>query len=202
MIEEESKSDKDKNEKDQSSEESEVEHEGTNDKKKQKGKKKDKKEKPPAPIIKEVDPLLVVRSLPIIPPPEKVNCEDDKPHVLPRKLWLKIYQNLSQKELCICMCMCKMWNRWALDGRFLNRIDLSIRRITQYMLEGIVCRQPLALDLYHTNITFRQLEWLLQHLPRSLKLSLNGNTSAALTSLLFASCPPLRSLDISWCEGV
>ena len=197
-----SESGEDEKEEDQSSEESEVEQEGTNDKKEQKGKKKDKKEKPPAPIIKEVDPLLVVRPLPIIPPPEEVSCEDDKPHVLPRKLWLKIYHNLSQKELCICMCVCKTWNRWALDSRFWNRIDVSNRRITQSMLEGIVRRQPLALNLDHTNITFRQLEWLLQRLPRLLKLSLDGNTSAAVTSLLFASCPPLRSLDISWCEGV
>ena len=54
----------------------------------------------------------------------------------------------------------------CLDKRLWSRIDLSIKRtITPQALTGIIKRQPLILDLSWTNISKKQLGWLISRLP-------------------------------------
>lgn len=56
--------------------------------------------------------------------------------------------------------------RRCLDKRLWARIDLSIKRtVTPQALTGIIKRQPVTLDLSWTNISKKQLNWLVGRLP-------------------------------------
>lgn len=51
------------------------------------------------------------------------------------------------------------------DKRLWTQIDLSRQRsITPPMLSGIIRRQPVSLNLGHTNISKKQLMWLINRL--------------------------------------
>lgn len=59
-----------------------------------------------------------------------------------------------------------MFVRRCLDKRLWARIDLSIKRtVTPQALTGIIKRQPVTLDLSWTNISKKQLNWLVGRLP-------------------------------------
>lgn len=52
------------------------------------------------------------------------------------------------------------------DKRLWKRIDLSrCKSITPLMLSGIIRRQPVVLDLSWTNISKKQLSWIINRLP-------------------------------------
>lgn len=52
------------------------------------------------------------------------------------------------------------------DKRLWTQIDLSRQRsITPPMLSGIIRRQPVSLNLGYTNISKKQLMWLINRLP-------------------------------------
>lgn len=52
------------------------------------------------------------------------------------------------------------------DKRLWKRISLNrCKSITPLMLSGIIRRQPVALDLSWTNISKKQLSWLINRLP-------------------------------------
>lgn len=52
------------------------------------------------------------------------------------------------------------------DKRLWTRIDLNhCKSITPLMLSGIIRRQPVSLDLSWTNISKKQLSWLINRLP-------------------------------------
>lgn len=52
------------------------------------------------------------------------------------------------------------------DKRLWARIDLNhCTSITPLMLSGIIRRQPVSLDLSWTNISKKQLSWLINRLP-------------------------------------
>ncbi|XP_017162516.1 lysine-specific demethylase 2A, partial [Poecilia reticulata] len=84
-----------------------------------------------------------------------------------------------------------MYENWSwdmcLDKRLWARIDLSIKRtVTPQALTGIIKRQPVTLDLSWTNISKKQLNWLIGRLP----------------ALCSTGCPLLRSLDLRNAYGV
>lgn len=55
------------------------------------------------------------------------------------------------------------------DKRLWTRIDLNhCKSITPLMLSGIIRRQPVSLDLSWTNISKKQLSWLINRLPGEL----------------------------------
>lgn len=57
------------------------------------------------------------------------------------------------------------------DKRLWTRIDLNhCKSITPLMLSGIIRRQPVSLDLSWTNISKKQLSWLINRLPGKLLL--------------------------------
>ncbi|TDH13388.1 hypothetical protein EPR50_G00057020 [Perca flavescens] len=89
------------------------------------------------------------------------------------------------------------------DKRLWTKIDLNrCTSITPLMLSGIIRRQPLALDLSWTNISKKQLSWLINRLPGLRVLRLSGCSWAAVSALCTSSCPLLRSLDVQWVEGL
>lgn len=52
------------------------------------------------------------------------------------------------------------------DKRLWTKIDLNhCKSITPLMLSGIIRRQPVTLDLSWTNISKKQLSWLINRLP-------------------------------------
>jgi len=72
------------------------------------------------------------------------------------------------------------------------------------LLSGIVRRQPKCLDLSMTNISNRQLSWLLARLPHLKELNLSSNSWAAVSALCSSAvCPPgLVKLNLSWVTGL
>ena len=151
----------------------------------------------------EVAATYVVRPRPSSPPPETFELETGSPHVMKRVTWLKVFGYLTQHELCTCMAVSRTWNRWCMDKRFWTHLKLSIGKpITASALSGVVRRQPLTLDLSHTNITQQQLAWFLSRLPRLRDLILCATTFATVSAFTRVTCPPLQVLDLSWSEKI
>ncbi|KAL4609612.1 lysine-specific demethylase 2B-like isoform X2 [Arapaima gigas] len=145
----------------------------------------------------------VIRPPPISPPPDRLLLEDGQAHVMRREVWMAVFRHLSHKELCVCMRVCKTWNRWCCDKRLWTRIDLNrCKSITPLMLSGIIRRQPVSLDLSWTNISKKQLSWLINRLPGLRVLHLSGCSWVAVSALCTSSCPLLRTLDVQWVEGL
>lgn len=162
---------------------------------------------PPPPV--EVKPKYVIRPGPLKAAPESLPLADGGEcgegggeHVLKSSDWLRIFSYLSHQELCMCMRVCRTWNRWCLNQNLWAVIDLSHKKITTAALEGIVRRQPTTLNLSWTNITCKQLQWLLTRMPRLNELYLSGTTEATVSSLELVNCPGIRVLSLSWSTGV
>ncbi|KAJ8346660.1 hypothetical protein SKAU_G00280610 [Synaphobranchus kaupii] len=145
----------------------------------------------------------VIRPPPISPPPDQLPLEQGDAHPMRREGWMAVFCHLTHAELCICMCVCKTWNRWCCDKRLWSSIDLNrCKSITPLMLSGIIRRQPASLDLSWTNISKKQLSWLINRLPGLRMLHLAGCSWVAVSALCTSSCPLLRTLDLQWVEGL
>ncbi|KAI4897901.1 hypothetical protein NFI96_023114 [Prochilodus magdalenae] len=145
----------------------------------------------------------VIRPPPISPPPDCLPLIDGQSHLIGREEWIGVFSHLQHSELCLCMRVCKTWNRWCCDKRLWSRINLNrCKSITPLMLSGIIRRQPVSLDLSWTNISKKQLSWLINRIPGLRKLQLAGCSWAAVSALCSSSCPPLRMLDLQWVEGL
>uniref|UniRef100_A0A8C2ZHA6 [histone H3]-dimethyl-L-lysine(36) demethylase n=1 Tax=Cyclopterus lumpus TaxID=8103 RepID=A0A8C2ZHA6_CYCLU len=120
-----------------------------------------------------------------------------------REVWVSVFRYLSRADLCVCMAVCKNWYKWCLDKRLWARIDLSIKRtITPQALTGITKRQPITLDLSWTNISKKQLNWLVGRLPGLKDLMVAGCSWLTISALCSSGCPLLRSLDLRYADGV
>ncbi|CAM2114983.1 F-box/LRR-repeat protein 19 isoform X1 [Caretta caretta] len=145
----------------------------------------------------------VVRPPPDSPEPDSLPLDSGSDHVMQRDVWLAVFQHLSYRELCVCMRVCRTWSRWCCDKRLWTRIDLSRRKsITPSMLSGIIRRQPGSLDLSWTNISKKQLMWLINRLQGLRELVLTGCSWCSVSALSTASFPSLRLLDLRWIEDV
>uniref|UniRef100_A0AAQ5ZBZ6 Lysine-specific demethylase 2B n=1 Tax=Amphiprion ocellaris TaxID=80972 RepID=A0AAQ5ZBZ6_AMPOC len=119
------------------------------------------------------------------------------------KTWMTVFSHLTHRDLCVCMRVCRTWNRWCCDKRLWKHINLNrCKSITPLMLSGIIRRQPVALDLSWTNISKKQLSWLINRLPGLRVLLLSGCSWVAVSALCTSSCPLLRTLDVQWVEGL
>uniref|UniRef100_A0A8C0QP05 F-box domain-containing protein n=1 Tax=Chelonoidis abingdonii TaxID=106734 RepID=A0A8C0QP05_CHEAB len=145
----------------------------------------------------------VVRPPPDSPEPDSLPLDSGSDHVMQRDVWLAVFQHLSYRELCVCMRVCRTWSRWCCDKRLWTHIDLSRRKsITPSMLSGIIRRQPASLDLSWTNISKKQLMWLINRLQGLRELVLTGCSWCSVSALSTASFPSLRLLDLRWIEDV
>uniref|UniRef100_A0AAX7UIE8 Lysine-specific demethylase 2B n=1 Tax=Astatotilapia calliptera TaxID=8154 RepID=A0AAX7UIE8_ASTCA len=145
----------------------------------------------------------VIRPPPISPPPDRLPLNDGEAHVMQRETWMMVFGHLSHRDLCVCMRVCRTWNRWCCDKRLWKHINLNrCKSITPLMLSGIIRRQPVALDLSWTNISKKQLSWLINRLPGLRVLLLSGCSWVAVSALCTSSCPLLRTLDVQWVEGL
>ncbi|MBN3309582.1 FXL19 protein, partial [Amia calva] len=91
------------------------------------------------------------------------------------------------------------------DKRLWTQIDLSRRRsITPPMLSGIIRRQPVSLDLGYTNISKKQLMWLINRLQGTGNIITTSLSCpwASVSALCSALCPCLRLLDLRWVEDL
>lgn len=64
---------------------------------------------PPRPLQME---RHLVRPPPACPEPHCLPLDSGASHVLPRDVWLRVFQHLSQRQLCVCMRVCRTWSRW------------------------------------------------------------------------------------------
>lgn len=64
---------------------------------------------PPRPVQME---RHLVRPPPACPEPHCLLLDGGASHVLPREVWLRVFQHLSQRQLCVCMRVCRTWSRW------------------------------------------------------------------------------------------
>ncbi|KAM4635163.1 lysine (K)-specific demethylase 2Bb isoform 2-T2 [Polymixia lowei] len=145
----------------------------------------------------------VIRPPPISPPPDRLPLDNGETHIMRREVWMAVFSHLTHRDLCVCMRVCRTWNRWCCDKRLWKHIDLNrCKSITPLMLSGIIRRQPVALDLSWTNISKKQLSWLINRLPGLRVLLLSGCSWVAVSALCTSSCPLLRTLDVQWVEGL
>uniref|UniRef100_A0A8C2ZZT8 Lysine demethylase 2B n=1 Tax=Cyclopterus lumpus TaxID=8103 RepID=A0A8C2ZZT8_CYCLU len=145
----------------------------------------------------------VIRPPPISPPPDRLPLTDGEAHVMRREMWMTVFGHLTHRDLCVCMRVCRTWNRWCCDKRLWKHVNLNrCKSITPLMLSGIIRRQPVALDLSWTNISKKQLSWLINRLPGLRVLLLSGCSWVAVSALCTSSCPILRTLDVQWVEGL
>ncbi|XP_062409812.1 lysine (K)-specific demethylase 2Bb isoform X1 [Sardina pilchardus] len=158
---------------------------------------------PPSPAATSPQERHVIRPPPISPPPDSLLLANGRQHAMRREVWMAVFTHLSHHDLCVCMRACKTWNRWCCDKRLWARMDLSrCKSITPLMLSGIIRRQPASLDLSWTNVSRKQLSWLINRLPGLRTLQLAGCSWAAVSALCTASCPLLHSLHLQWVEGL
>jgi hypothetical protein len=54
----------------------------------------------------------VVRPPPRSPEPDTLPLAAGSDHPLPRAAWLRVFQHLGPRELCVCMRVCRTWSRW------------------------------------------------------------------------------------------
>ncbi|XP_042314779.1 lysine-specific demethylase 2A [Sceloporus undulatus] len=128
---------------------------------------------------------------------------DGEEILMQKEVWMSVFRYLTRKELCECMRVCKTWYKWCGDRRLWTKIDLSrYKSITPLALGGIIRRQPVSLDLSWTNISRKQLTWLINRLPGLKDLILAGCSWSAVSALGTSTCPLLRTLDLRWAVGI
>uniref|UniRef100_A0A3Q3ILX5 CXXC-type domain-containing protein n=1 Tax=Monopterus albus TaxID=43700 RepID=A0A3Q3ILX5_MONAL len=155
---------------------------------------------PPRPIQME---RHLVRPPPTCPEPSCLPLDCGSSHIMTRDVWLRVFTYLSHRELCVCMRVCRTWSRWCCDKRLWTQIDLSRQRsITPPMLSGIIRRQPVSLNLGYTNISKKQLMWLINRLQGLLELNVSGCPWPVVSALCQAICPCLKLLDVSRVEDL
>uniref|UniRef100_A0A3B5AVU7 F-box/LRR-repeat protein 19-like n=1 Tax=Stegastes partitus TaxID=144197 RepID=A0A3B5AVU7_9TELE len=155
---------------------------------------------PPRPVQME---RHLVRPPPACPEPSCLPLDCGSAHIMTRDVWLRVFTYLSHRELCVCMRVCRTWSRWCCDKRLWTQIDLSRQRsITPPMLSGIIRRQPVSLNLGYTNISKKQLMWLINRLQGLLELNVSGCAWPAVSALCQAVCPCLKLLDLSRVEDL
>ena len=87
-----------------------------------------------------------------------------------------------------------------MEPKLWRSLDVNQKKITSNVLIGIVRRQPRRLDLSWTNISRRQLFWLICRLPQLEWLSLAGCPASVVSALGTSNCPQLAFLDLSWSD--
>lgn len=155
---------------------------------------------PPRPMQME---RHLVRPPPACPEPSCLPLDSGSAHIMTRDVWLRVFTFLSHRELCLCMRVCRTWSRWCCDKRLWTQIDLSRQRsITPPMLSGVIRRLPVSLNLGYTNISKKQLMWLINRLPGLLELDVSGCPWSCVSALCQTVCPYLRLLDLSRVEDL
>ncbi|KAG7234933.1 hypothetical protein INR49_003574, partial [Caranx melampygus] len=160
---------------------------------------------PPRPIQME---RHLVRPPPTCPEPSCLPLDCGASHIMTRDTWLRVFTYLSHRELCVCMRVCRTWSRWCCDKRLWTQIDLSRQRsITPPMLSGIIRRQPVSLNLGYTNISKKQLMWLINRLQGDRgHVATGGRFTGSVrswdspVSLTCFTCPGLLELNVSGCS--
>lgn len=119
-----------------------------------------------------------------------------------REVILPVFRYLPRSDLMNCMLICRKWNTWSMDPILWKYLDCTHKKITHLTLMGIVRRQPLHLNLSWTNISKRQLAWLIARIPQLQTLNLTGSSAATVSALCSSYCPLLRKLDLSWVDSL
>ena len=120
---------------------------------------------------------------------------------LERDVIFPILRYMRRKDLLSCSEVCKAWNAWTTDHSFWDSLDASGQTITPAVLTSIVKRQPNHLDLSWTNVSWKQLTWLLPRIPQIKTLKLAGCSASAVTAICTSNCPLMKSLDLSWIDA-
>lgn len=165
-----------------------------------------------------VRPVWVVRPNPPPPDEEEEEEEDDEesgsdgesrpvtreplPPAMNRAVMLPVFHHLPVRDLKVVMQVCRTWAQWAVNPSLWKTISLAHKRIGVCHLEGIVRRQPCALDLSWARVTAEQLSWLLARLPQLKELHLEGQGWEVVSCLVSPYCPALSKLNLSYCEGL
>ena len=141
---------------------------------------------------------------PVIFPGKESNAEPPTNPLLAAKfeqVWLSIFQYLTHYELSLCMLVCKDFLKICGSSKLWKNINLSGKRMKPVTLQSVVRKCPKSLNLSQTNISFRQLLWLLERSPNLRSISLQGCSWSAAAALSSAACPSLKSVDLSWISG-
>lgn len=115
---------------------------------------------------------------------------------------LAIFRYLNRQDLARCALVCRAWAQYSIEPSLWRRLDVSHVHLTASHLTGIARRQPESLCLDWSDVTKRQLAWLLGRLTQLRSLSLQGCAWANVSVLRSCICPPLHNLDLSHVSGL
>ncbi|KAK9305490.1 hypothetical protein QLX08_003504 [Tetragonisca angustula] len=147
-------------------------------------------------------PHVVVRPVPLSPVQKPGPDFNGQSLAYDKTALLAIFRFLNAKDLANCALVCRTWARYSIDPSLWRKLDMSHSHLTALHLTGIIRRQPENLSLDWTNVTKRQLAWLLSRLPQLRTLSLQGCTWTGVCALRSCTCPPLVTLDLSHISGL
>ena len=166
-------------------------------------------------------PMYVVRPVPpTTPPPDEDDEEEEEdsgsdgegggpalrapppPPCMRTGIMLRVFSMLEHKDLLVAMRVCRRWAQISIHPSLWKKISVHNKKITPQHVEGIVRRQPRSLSLDWCEMKPIHLSWLIERLPQLRSLSLQGNSWMWVSSLASPYCPPLSSLDISFCDGI
>ncbi|XP_071945261.1 lysine-specific demethylase 2A-like isoform X2 [Antedon mediterranea] len=146
---------------------------------------------------------FVVRPGRVSPPPLVSTQGECSRHAYEWVIWKNVFAYLSAKDLCRCICVCKTWNRWGCDADFWKKLDLSnLSKLSKATMSGIIRRQPASINFTRTNVSRRQLTWLLERLPHLKELHLGCTAWDVVSALSTPSSPLLEVLNLKWVEGL
>jgi len=132
---------------------------------------------------------------------QKEENSDGKILGLNQNAWLNIFKLLDHQDLSNCMAVCRDFLKWCGSPCLWRKIDLSEKKVTKNILQSVVRKAPVRLDLSRSNVSYNQLLWLIQRSPALREMYLAEASWASIAALNTASCPPLSSLDVSWSSG-
>lgn len=115
---------------------------------------------------------------------------------------LAIFAYLNRQELAKCALVCRTWAQYSIEPSLWRHLDMSHAHLTASHLTGIARRQPESLSLDWSDVTKRQLAWLLGRLSSLRSLSLQGCASSNISVLRSCVCPPLTNLDLGHVSGL
>uniref|UniRef100_A0A673FMW9 Zgc:158376 n=1 Tax=Sinocyclocheilus rhinocerous TaxID=307959 RepID=A0A673FMW9_9TELE len=121
--------------------------------------------------------------------PGSADQKHSRQKILDFTMYINVCSARRLKRVFVCRCC---------DKRLWTQIDLSRQRsITPPMLSSIIRRQPVCLNLGYTNISKKQLMWLINRLQGLLELNVAGCSWSSVSAL----CQSVSVLLLSAAHG-
>ena len=118
--------------------------------------------------------------------------------LFPCRVWETILKHVSQDDLRSFASVSKAFLVLTSDKKLWRECNLDNQTLSTEMLNFIIRKAPETLSISTTNISYKELLWVIQRMPNLRSLNLSNNSWSSVVALSDDSCPPLTRLDISF----